>query len=150
MSAAPTMDASVLPENAFHRFESRLHAARVQGELSPDEFGSLWLEVLGESLGPAVKLNKGYEHYWAYINHFVHAPFYVYAYAFGDLLVRSLMEKRREDPAGFVRRCPDFPVDFHWSEFREYKPIGCNACFYACRGEAQAPLRLSRLRDVMA
>jgi hypothetical protein len=54
------------------------------------------------------------------------------------------------DPTGHVKRCPDFPVDFHWSEFKEYKPIDCNACYYACRGEAQAPLRLSRVRDVMA
>ena len=55
-----------------------------------------------ESLGPAVRLDKGYRHYWGYISHFVHAPFYVYAYAFGDLLVRALMEKRREDPAKFT------------------------------------------------
>jgi MoaA/NifB/PqqE/SkfB family radical SAM enzyme len=54
------------------------------------------------------------------------------------------------DPAGGVKRCPDFPVDFHWKDFRKYKPIECNACYYACRGEAQAPLNLSRLRDVMA
>ncbi len=54
------------------------------------------------------------------------------------------------DPMGHVRRCPDFPVDFHWSEYRRYEPIDCNACYYACRGEAQAPLRLSRVRDVMA
>ena len=54
------------------------------------------------------------------------------------------------DPAGHVKRCPDFPVDFHWSEFRKYEAIDCNACYYACRGEAQAPLRLSRVRDVMA
>ena len=54
------------------------------------------------------------------------------------------------DPTGHVKRCPDFPTDFHWTEFRKYKPIGCNACYYACRGEAQAPLRLSRVRDVMA
>jgi MoaA/NifB/PqqE/SkfB family radical SAM enzyme len=53
------------------------------------------------------------------------------------------------DPTGHVKRCPDFPVDFHWTEFREYKPIDCNACYYACRGEAQAPLTLSRVRDVM-
>jgi oligoendopeptidase F len=57
---------------------------------------------MGESLGPAVTLNAGYEHYWAYVSHFVHAPFYVYAYAFGDLLVRGLMEKRREDPESFA------------------------------------------------
>jgi MoaA/NifB/PqqE/SkfB family radical SAM enzyme len=53
------------------------------------------------------------------------------------------------DPTGHVKRCPDFPTDFHWREFRRYEPIACNACFYACRGEAQAPLRLSRVRDVM-
>lgn len=93
---------TVVRQIAFHRFETRFHAARLQGELSPDEIGGLWLEVMGESLGPAVRLNKGYEHYWAYVSHFVHAPFYVYAYAFGDLLVRGLMEKRREDPQGFA------------------------------------------------
>jgi MoaA/NifB/PqqE/SkfB family radical SAM enzyme len=54
------------------------------------------------------------------------------------------------DPSGYVKRCPDFPTDFHWRDFREYQPIDCNACYYACRGEAQAPLRLSRIRDVMA
>jgi MoaA/NifB/PqqE/SkfB family radical SAM enzyme len=53
------------------------------------------------------------------------------------------------DPAGWVKRCPDFPVDFHWRDFRRYEPIDCNACFYACRGEAQAPLRLSRVKDVV-
>lgn len=93
---------TVVRQIAFHRFETRFHAARLQAELSSDEIGGLWLEVMAESLGPAVKLNKGYEHYWAYVSHFVHAPFYVYAYAFGDLLVRGLMEKRREDPAGFA------------------------------------------------
>jgi len=54
------------------------------------------------------------------------------------------------DPSGWVKRCPDFPVDFHWRDFRKYQPVDCNACYYACRGEAQAPLRLSRIRDVMA
>ncbi|HSQ30991.1 MAG TPA: radical SAM protein [Gemmatimonadaceae bacterium] len=54
------------------------------------------------------------------------------------------------DPSGYVKRCPDFPTDFHWREFEQYRPIDCNACYYACRGEAQAPLRLSRVRDVMA
>ena len=93
---------TVVRQIAFHRVETRFHAARLQAELSSDEIGGLWLEVMAESLGPAVKLNKGYEHYWAYVSHFVHAPFYVYAYAFGDLLVRGLMEKRREDPAGFA------------------------------------------------
>ena len=63
---------------------------------------------------------------------------------------QSGMSTIHVDPAGFVRRCPDFPVDFHWKDFKRYQPIDCNACYYACRGEAQAPLRLSRVRDVMA
>lgn len=63
---------------------------------------------------------------------------------------RSGMRTIHVDPAGFVKRCPDFPVDFHWRDFAKYTPVSCNACYYACRGEAQAPLRLSRIRDVMA
>jgi oligoendopeptidase F len=93
---------TVVRQIAFHRFETRFHAARKDGELAPDEIASLFLEVMAESLGPAVKLNDGYEHYWAYVSHFVHSPFYVYAYAFGDLLVRGLMEARRENPDGFA------------------------------------------------
>lgn len=54
------------------------------------------------------------------------------------------------DPYGRVKRCPDFPTDFHWRDYQKYAPVNCNACYYACRGEAQAPLRLSRIRDVMA
>lgn len=54
------------------------------------------------------------------------------------------------NPAGHVKRCPDFPTDFHWRDFRRYTPVSCNACYYACRGEAQAPLRLSRVADVFA
>jgi oligoendopeptidase F len=93
---------TVVRQIAFHRFEVQFHAARQAGELAPDEIAGLFLKVMEESLGPAVKLNDGYEHYWAYVSHFVHSPFYVYAYAFGDLLVRGLMEKRREDPAAFA------------------------------------------------
>jgi len=93
---------TVTRQIAFHRFERRFHAARTAGELSPEAIGALWLEVMGESLGPAVRLNPGYQHYWAYVSHFVHAPFYVYAYAFGNLLVEALMEARRGDPAAFA------------------------------------------------
>ena len=63
---------------------------------------------------------------------------------------RSGMRTIHIDPMGRVKRCPDFPTDFHWTEFKKYEPINCNACYYACRGEAQAPLRFSRVRDVMA
>src|SRR5215469_3921342 len=59
---------------------------------------------MGESLGPAVRLNPGYETYWSYVSHFVHSPFYVYAYAFGNLLVEALIEARRLDPKGFAAR----------------------------------------------
>jgi len=93
---------SVVRQIAFHRFETRFHAARQAGEVAPEAIGAIWLEVMGESYGPAVRLNRGYEHYWAYIGHFVHSPFYVYAYAFGNLLVEALAEARRADPAGFA------------------------------------------------
>jgi MoaA/NifB/PqqE/SkfB family radical SAM enzyme len=63
---------------------------------------------------------------------------------------RSGVRTVHVNPTGHVKRCPDFPTDFHWSQFREYKPINCNRCFYACRGEAEAPLRWSRVRDMLA
>jgi oligoendopeptidase F len=93
---------TVVRQIAFHRFETQFHLRRLTGELPPDEIGALWLAIQSESLGPAVRLNPGYEHYWSYVSHFAHSPFYVYAYAFGDLLVSALMEKRREDPQGFA------------------------------------------------
>ena len=93
---------TVVRQIAFHKFETRFHAARQAGEVGTDDISRIWLEVMGESLGPAIRLNPGYEHYWAYVSHFAHAPFYVYAYAFGDLLVRGLMEARRADPEGFA------------------------------------------------
>lgn len=118
---------TVVRQIAFHRFETRFHAARAEGELSADQIGALWLEVMGESLGPAVKLNAGYEHYWAYVSHFVHSPFYVYAYAFGDLLVRGLMEKRREDPAGFAPLYEDLLAAGGARTYVEaLKPFGLN------------------------
>jgi len=73
-------------------------------------------------------------------------------YARGEMLepCRSGIRTIHIDPTGQVKRCPDFPTDFHWRDFQQYKPVNCNACYYACRGEAQAPLRISRIRDVMA
>lgn len=93
---------TVIRQIAFHRFETRFHDERAAGELSVERIGELWLEELGGSLGPAVTLNAGYEHWWSYVSHFVHSPFYVYAYAFGDLLVAALMETRAKDPEGFT------------------------------------------------
>ncbi|NBB50381.1 M3 family oligoendopeptidase [Rhizobium sp. CRIBSB] len=93
---------TVVRQIAFHRFETRFHDERASGEVSVDRIGQLWLEELGRSLGPAVTLNAGYEHWWSYVSHFVHSPFYVYAYAFGDLLVAALMETRAKDPEAFT------------------------------------------------
>ena len=118
---------TVVRQIAFHRFEVRFHDARLQGELSAEQIGGLWLETMGESLGPAIKLNAGYEHYWAYVSHFAHAPFYVYAYAFGDLLVRGLMEARRADPKGFAPLYEDLLAAGGTRTYVEaLKPFGLN------------------------
>lgn len=118
---------TVVRQIAFHRFETQFHAMRQEGELAPEDISALWLEVMAESLGPAVKLNPGYEHYWAYVSHFVHAPFYVYAYAFGDLLVRGLMEKRREDPVAFAPLYEDLLAAGGTRTYVEaLKPFGLN------------------------
>jgi oligoendopeptidase F len=81
---------TVVRQIAFYTFERKLHTARKEGELTSEQVGEIWMSVQGESLGPAVKLHPGYETFWAYIPHFIHSPFYVYAYAFGDCLVNSL------------------------------------------------------------
>ena len=75
-----------------------------QGELTPDQLGAIWLETQSESLGPAIELKPGYEVFWAYVPHFVHSPFYVYAYAFGDCLVNSLYGLYDEAHPGFVNK----------------------------------------------
>ncbi|HYC67875.1 M3 family oligoendopeptidase [Brevundimonas sp.] len=93
---------TVIRQIAFHRFETRFHDERAAGEVPVERIGELWLEEMGGSLGPAVTLNPGYEHWWSYVGHFVHSPFYVYAYAFGDLLVAALMETRAKDQEGFT------------------------------------------------
>lgn len=81
---------TVIRQIAFYSFERKVHTARAGGELTSDGISEMWMEVQRESLGPAVRLGPGYETYWCYIPHFIHSPFYVYAYAFGDCLVNSL------------------------------------------------------------
>ncbi|MDP3961205.1 MAG: M3 family oligoendopeptidase [Pseudorhodobacter sp.] len=81
---------TVVRQIAFYDFECKLHAARAQGELTPDDINALWMSVQAESLGDAFEFMPGYETFWAYVPHFVHSPFYVYAYAFGDGLVNAL------------------------------------------------------------
>ena len=92
---------TVVRQIAFYDFECKLHAARREGELTPDDINALWMSVQAESLGPAFEFMEGYESFWAYIPHFVHSPFYVYAYAFGDGLVNALYAVYEENPEGF-------------------------------------------------
>ena len=96
---------TVVRQIAFYDFECKLHDARRQGELTPDDIGALWMSVQGESLGPAFTFMEGYETFWAYIPHFVHSPFYVYAYAFGDGLVNALY-------AAYEEGDPDFQTKY--------------------------------------
>lgn len=81
---------TVVRQIAFYEFERKVHGARREGELTSEQIGALWLSVQEDSLGPYVTLNEGYSCFWTYIPHFIHSPFYVYAYAFGDCLVNSL------------------------------------------------------------
>jgi len=95
---------TVVRQIAFHCFEARVHNTRRQGELTPDQLAEIWMDVQRESLGPAIDLPKEYENFWVYIPHFIHSPFYVYAYAFGDCLVNSLYAVYEEQPDGFVEK----------------------------------------------
>ncbi|PDT00820.1 oligoendopeptidase F [Rhizobium chutanense] len=95
---------TVVRQIAFYEFERKLHTARKAGELTADDIGELWLSVQSESLGPAINISEGYETYWAYIPHFIHSPFYVYAYAFGDCLVNSLYAVYQKAEKGFQEK----------------------------------------------
>jgi oligoendopeptidase F len=95
---------TVVRQIAFATFEIRLHDQRRDAELTPDQIAELWLDVQRESLGPALRLDGVYRHYWSYIPHFIHTPFYVYAYAFGDCLVNSLYAVYRDAHQGFAER----------------------------------------------
>jgi hypothetical protein len=95
---------TVVRQIAFYDFECKLHAARREGELTPDDINALWMSVQAESLGPVFEFMPGYETFWAYIPHFVHSPFYVYAYAFGDGLVNALYAVYEEGGEGFQEK----------------------------------------------
>ncbi|HQU67879.1 MAG TPA: M3 family oligoendopeptidase [Albidovulum sp.] len=96
---------TVVRQIAFYDFECKLHAARRAGELTPEDIGALWMSVQAESLGPAFDFMPGYETFWSYIPHFVHTPFYVYAYAFGDGLVNALY-------AAYEEGLPEFQTKY--------------------------------------
>jgi oligoendopeptidase F len=95
---------TVVRQIAMYSFERKVHTERKAGELTSERLCELWMEVQSESLGPAVDLKGGYETFWAYIGHFIHAPFYVYAYAFGDCLVNSLYAVYERSHEGFAER----------------------------------------------
>jgi oligoendopeptidase F len=95
---------TVVRQIAFYTFERAVHSERKSGELTAERIGELWLDVQRESLGPSIELKPGYETFWAYIPHFIHSPFYVYAYAFGDCLVNSLYAVYEHAAEGFAER----------------------------------------------
>src|SRR3954451_24449974 len=95
---------TVVRQIAFYTFERAIHTERRNGELTAERIGEIWLSVQGESLGPAIEIRPGYENFWMYIPHFIHSPFYVYAYAFGDCLVNSLYAVYENAQAGFADR----------------------------------------------
>jgi oligoendopeptidase F len=98
---------TVVRQIAFVEFERRLHDERRQGELTPDRIGEIWMSIQGESLGPAIVFEDEYKSYWTYIPHFIHTPFYVYAYAFGDCLVNSLYAVYQNADKGFAEKYLD-------------------------------------------
>ena len=92
---------TVIRQIAFYDFECKLHEARKKGELTSDQINEIWMSVQAESLGPCFNFMPGYETFWAYVPHFIHSPFYVYAYAFGDGLVNALYSVYEEGTADF-------------------------------------------------
>jgi len=119
---------TVVRQIAFYEFERKVHTERKNGELTSEQLGRFWLEVQAESLGPAIRLREGYDTFWAYIPHFIHSPFYVYAYAFGDCLVNSLYAVYQNAESGFQEKYFDMlraGGTKHHSEL--LKPFGLDA-----------------------
>jgi oligoendopeptidase F len=119
---------TVVRQIAFYSFERALHTERRNGELTAERIGEIWLSVQGESLGPAIDIRPGYENFWMYIPHFIHSPFYVYAYAFGDCLVNSLYAVYENAQSGFAERYLAMLAaggTKHYSEL--LKPFGLDA-----------------------
>ena len=127
-SKAEDMINTVVRQIAFYTFERKVHAARREGELTPEQLNAFWMEVQHESLGDSIEFGAGYENFWTYIPHFIHSPFYVYAYAFGDCLVNSLYARYRESETGFQEKYFDMLKaggTKHHSEL--LKPFGLDA-----------------------
>ena len=119
---------TVVRQIAFYSFERAIHTERKNGELTAERIGEIWLSVQGESLGPAIEIKPGYETFWMYIPHFIHSPFYVYAYAFGDCLVNSLYAVYENASEGFAERYLEMLAaggTKHYSEL--LRPFGLDA-----------------------
>jgi oligoendopeptidase F len=119
---------TVVRQIAFYSFERAVHTERKNGELTAERIGQIWLSVQNESLGPAIDIRPGYESFWMYIPHFIHSPFYVYAYAFGDCLVNSLYAVYENASEGFAERylaMLSAGGTRHYSDLLE--PFGLNA-----------------------
>jgi oligoendopeptidase F len=119
---------TVVRQIAFYSFERAIHTERRNGELTAERIGEIWLGVQRESLGPAIEIKPGYENFWMYIPHFIHSPFYVYAYAFGDCLVNSLYAVYENAQDGFAERYLAMLAaggTKHYSEL--LKPFGLDA-----------------------
>jgi oligoendopeptidase F len=119
---------TVVRQIAFYSFERAIHTERRNGELTAQRIGEIWLGVQSESLGSAIDIRPGYENFWMYIPHFIHSPFYVYAYAFGDCLVNSLYAVYENASEGFAERYLDMLAaggTKHYSEL--LKPFGLDA-----------------------
>jgi oligoendopeptidase F len=95
---------TVVRQIAFYEFEEKVHEERRLGEIDPDRLGDIWMSVQKESLGPAFQFDNEYRYFWAYIPHFLHTPFYVYSYAFGDCLVNSLYDLFSKDHPNFQQK----------------------------------------------
>ncbi len=120
---------TVVRQIAMFEFERRVHDERKEGELTADRLGEIWVEIQGESLGPAIRLGGDFRHFWAYIPHFIHDPFYVYAYAFGDCLVNSLYAAFEEAPGGFAENYLEMLRSGGAKWHRELlAPFGLDAC----------------------
>ncbi|WP_421782496.1 M3 family oligoendopeptidase [Kiloniella litopenaei] len=98
---------TVVRQVAMHQFETQVHDERRKGELLPEQLGEIWMETQKASLGPAIRFEDEYSAYWSYVPHFIHAPFYVYAYAFGDCLVNSLYAVYQQSEDGFAEKYLD-------------------------------------------
>lgn len=119
---------TVIRQIAFYEFERRVHAERESGELTSERLGEIWMAVQAESLGPAINLGEGYETFWAYIPHFIHSPFYVYAYAFGDGLVNALYAVYEKGEPGFQEKYFDMLAAGGTLHHKELlAPFGLNA-----------------------